>query len=124
MKWFHSTYRKKLVALGRVIGPLSADVAGQVSSIDFTAVSDGLKWIIKQQGGSVYLDDYIMLGAPGKGECHSNLLKLAKFCKRMGVPAGPGKVRRAYHLLNISGYRGRHGADAVAPAKEKIKQSV
>ena len=55
----------------------------------FTAVADGLEWIVKQQGVRFiyhYLDDYIILGAPGDLECHSSIHKLVECCHLLGVP--------------------------------------
>ena len=38
-----------------------------------------------------YLDDYILLGAPGELECHSSILKFVECCKLLGVPLAQEK---------------------------------
>jgi len=72
----------------------------------FTAVADGLEWIVKRQGVQFiyhYLDDYIMLGAPGTSECLSNVRKLVEYCKLLGVPLAQEKSEGPTTCLTFLG---------------------
>ena len=73
----------------------------------FTALADGLEWIVRQQGVHFiyhYLDNYIMLGAPGTMECHSSMHKLVVDCwKHLGVPLAQEKSEKPTSCLTFLG---------------------
>ena len=61
----------------------------------FTAIADGLQWILQQQGSCDllhYLDDFLFMGAPGTKRCQETLNLAQDTCNRLGVPL-------AYHKL-------------------------
>ena len=72
----------------------------------FTALADGLEWIVRQQGVHFiyhYLDDYIILGAPGTMECHLSMHKLVECCKHLGVPLAREKSEGPTSCLTFLG---------------------
>ena len=61
----------------------------------FTALADGLIWIMIKQGiRSVlhYLDNYLFAGDPGTSECAEALQLALNLCERLGVPVAEKKV--------------------------------
>ena len=60
----------------------------------FTALADGLEWVLQQRGVSYvahYLDDFITVGPPSSDQCHRNQTILFDTCKELGVPLAPHK---------------------------------
>ena len=60
----------------------------------FNAVADALEWCIAKAGVGVlyhYLDDFVVLGAPGSEECAEHLQILQRVCYNLGVPLVPEK---------------------------------
>ena len=63
--------------------------------IIFTAVADGLQWIIEQRGASHiahYLDDFITVGAPNTDQCYVNQQIIFETCRELGIPLAPHKT--------------------------------
>ena len=57
--------------------------------IIFTALADGLEWILHQRGIPYiahYLDDFITLGATGSDQRSSNLSIMFDTCTELGIP--------------------------------------
>ena len=55
----------------------------------FNAVADALNWHLRRMGVEFvdhYLDDYIILGAPGSDQCQTSLEVVERECRRLGVP--------------------------------------
>ena len=55
----------------------------------FTALADAIEWGAQQLGVTWllhYLDDYIILGAPGSQECAANMATFLELCRMLGVP--------------------------------------
>ena len=55
----------------------------------FTAIADGLEWILQERGGCKsihYLDDFLFMGSPGSAECRASLKLAESTCKMLGVP--------------------------------------
>ena len=81
MKWDGEVYLDSALLFGLRSAP-----------IIFTALANGLLWIMINQGIRAvlhYLDDYLLLGDPGTSEC-ADALKLAlRLCERLGVPVAP-----------------------------------
>ena len=72
--------------------------------IIFTALVDGLEWILHQQGIPYiahYLDNFITLGAPGSDQCSSNLSTMFDTCMELGIPLASHKTAGARHMPNI-----------------------
>ena len=61
----------------------------------FTAVADALQWVVRSRGvryTAHYLDDFIVVGAPGSDECAKGLDLLLDACRELGVPIAEHKV--------------------------------
>lgn len=62
----------------------------------FTAVADGLEWIIRQRGVQMlghYLDDFILLGPPSDPACQRDLDVLISTCSELRVPLAGHKLQ-------------------------------
>ena len=58
-------------------------------------MADALQWIAVQQGArhiNNYLDDFIVIGAPGSDECERGLRALVQTCQQLGVPIAEEKT--------------------------------
>ena len=55
----------------------------------FSAVADGLTWIMLKQGVSWaihYIDNFLTVGSPGTDECLLNTTLMQRVCERVGLP--------------------------------------
>ena len=72
----------------------------------FSAVADGLEWILRKQGVQFvdhYLDDFIIYGPPGSTLCKSQLQTTLSTCARLGVPLAAGKLEGPTECLTFLG---------------------
>ena len=72
----------------------------------FTAVADGLEWILRTRGGCEsihYLDDYQFMGCPGSAECAESLDLAESTCDTLGVPLALEKREGPTHRLVFLG---------------------
>ena len=63
--------------------------------IIFTALADGLQWVIEQRGASYvahYLDDFITVGTPNTDQCYGNQQIIIETCRELGIPLAPHKT--------------------------------
>ena len=61
----------------------------------FSAVSQALEWILRQRGVRAvihYMDDFLLLGAPGTPECSQALEITTTTCKELGIPLAEEKT--------------------------------
>ena len=61
----------------------------------FTAMADGLLWIMAANGVTSalhYLDDYLIFGSPGTTVCGDALTLALSLCQQLGVPASQKKL--------------------------------
>ena len=67
----------------------------------FNAVADAIQFIVAYRGVNYvthYLDDFLLLGSPGSGECSQALSTFKSVCSELGIPlaeektAGPSTV--------------------------------
>ena len=61
----------------------------------FTAVADGLEWVIRKKGVchiDHYLDDYVTFGPAGSLECARSLEIIQQTCTELGVPLAVEKL--------------------------------
>ena len=61
----------------------------------FTAMADGLLWIMAANGVASalhYLDDYLFFGPPGTPDCKGALQLALSLCQRLGVPVSEKKL--------------------------------
>ena len=83
MQWEGQVYIDAVLPFGLRSAPLI-----------FTALADGLEWILKQRGVSYiahYLDDFITAGPPNSEQCLINQTILFETCKELGIPLAPHK---------------------------------
>ncbi len=60
----------------------------------FSAVAEALEWVLRRRGvrGVLrYLDDFLLLGAPGSPECSNALVITFATCEELGVPLAMDK---------------------------------
>ena len=60
----------------------------------FTALADGLQWILEQRGTTYvahYLDDFVTVGPPNSDQCSTNQSIISDVCKELGIPLAPHK---------------------------------
>ena len=72
----------------------------------FIAVADAVEWCVVQQGVRHiyhYLDDFVVLGAPGTEECTAYLTILQRVCQELGVPLAPEKQDGPAEVLTFLG---------------------
>lgn len=73
----------------------------------FTAVADAAEWILKSEGVKFvlhYLDDFLMIGAPGSQECASSLAVLLRVFARLGLPIAAHKLEGPVSCLTFLGF--------------------
>ena len=61
----------------------------------FNVAADALMWVLQQSGVRFvlhYLDDFLLLGPPGEGECGQALARTRQLCSELGVPIAEEKV--------------------------------
>ena len=69
-------------------------------------LADMLEWGSKKQGVTQllhYLDDYIIMGAPGSQECAANMATFLEMCRRLGVPIAAEKCEGLITKLTYLG---------------------
>ena len=72
----------------------------------FTAVADGLEWLLRQQGIrhiDHYLDDYVTFGPAGSPECAKALELMQQVCRELGVPLAMEKLEGPTTCLTFLG---------------------
>ena len=61
----------------------------------FSALAEALEWILRNHGMRHilhYLDDFLIMGAPGTSECALALTTVLTLCADLGVPLAPENV--------------------------------
>ena len=72
----------------------------------FSAVAEALEWILRRRGvrGVLhYLDDFLLMGAPGSHECSHVLATTFSTCEELGVPLALDKVEGPAASLTFLG---------------------
>ena len=72
----------------------------------FTALADGLLWIMANQGireAIHYLDDYLLFGDPDTQECVEALRVMLSLCEQLGVPVSVPKIEGPATVLTFLG---------------------
>ncbi len=72
----------------------------------FNAVADAVEWIAKQQGvGTImhYLDDFLIVGVPGTGECSAQLMILLSTFDQLSIPVAIEKLEGPATVLTFLG---------------------
>ena len=84
MRWNNQVYIDKQLPFGLRSAPVL-----------FNAYADALEWIIRTAGVTHilhYLDDFLVLGAPGSGRCKAALDSMIATCRSLGVPLADDKI--------------------------------
>ena len=72
----------------------------------FNSVADALEWIVGNAGVKKdfhYLDDFLVLGAPGSEECADGLTTLLGLTEWLGFPVATEKVKEPTTILTFLG---------------------
>ena len=72
----------------------------------FNGVADALEWIVRHNGVQTvfhYLDDFLVLGAPGSEECAEALATLLEWMRHLGLPVAFEKVEGPAQVLTFLG---------------------
>lgn len=73
----------------------------------FNAVADAVEWILRQAGVVNvihYLDDFLLVGAPGSPECAESLAKLLEIFAELGLPVALDKLEGPVCQLPFLGF--------------------
>ena len=71
----------------------------------FSAVADGLMWIMHSNGALPSLHYLLLLGRPAKHDCGKALRTTLPLCEELGVPVAPEKTEGTKVYTNLSGHR-------------------
>ena len=72
----------------------------------FNAVADTIEWIIRQQGVDPvfhYLDDFLLMGLPGSGQCTAHLSVVLAVFAQLGIPIAQEKVEGPLSTITFLG---------------------
>ena len=72
----------------------------------FNALAGALEWMVRQEGVQWllhYLDDFLLVGAPGSGQCEEDLQRLLSVFKRLRVPIASKKLEGPTDRLTFLG---------------------
>ena len=72
----------------------------------FSAVADGLMWIMHSNGALPslhYRDDFLLLGRPATNDCGEALRTVLSLCEEQGVPVAPEKTEGPKSTLTFLG---------------------
>ncbi len=78
----------------------------------FNALADAVEWMVKQFGSNDvwhYLDDFIVCGAEGTGDCASSLQLLRDLCDYLGIPLAEEKVEGPTTRITFLGFERHSG---------------
>jgi len=95
MEWKGETYVDGTLPFGLRSAPLL-----------FTALGDAVEWIAQKRGASWlrhYIDDFVMVGRPGTGECAEAMSALKETCKKLGMPLEPNKEEGPSEVITFLG---------------------
>ena len=70
----------------------------------FSALADGLMWIIHSKGHELslhYLDDFLLMGPPGSPACAEALQTTRQPCEDLGIPIAEEKAESPTTTLGI-----------------------
>lgn len=77
-----------------------------ISTEDIPAVVDGLQYILQEQGILHilhYLDDFLLLGSPGTGNCQEGLYTAMEVYRKLGMPIAEQKTEGPTQVLTFLG---------------------
>ena len=95
MQWEGKTYIDSSLPFGLRSAPKIFNTLADV--LEWTLSHKGVQWIIH------YLDDFLMLGAPGTSQCSQALATTLATCDRLGCPIAPHKTVGPVTLIDFLG---------------------
>ena len=89
----------------------------------FSAVAEALEWILRSRGVRCimhYLDNFLLLGAPGTDECEQALRMTLSTCAELGVPLALDKIEGPATQLDFLGINLNSSSMSVSLPLRKI----
>ncbi len=89
----------------------------------FTALGDAVEWVAKRKGASwlqYYIDDFVMVGEAGTGECARSMEAFKEVCEVLGMPLDAKKEEGPAVTVGLE-----HDCvqDGLVVAAERVSQS-
>ena len=91
----------------------------------FSALADGLMWIIHSKGHELslhYLDDFLLLGPPGSPACAAALHTTRQLCEDLGIPIAEEKTEGPTTTLTFLGITIDSHAQQLRLPQEKLQE--
>ena len=91
----------------------------------FSALVDGLMWIIHSKGHELslhYLDDFLLLGPPGSPACAEALHTTRQLCEDLGIPIAEEKTEGPTTTLTFLGITIDIHAQQLRLPQEKLQE--
>ena len=88
-------------------------------------MADAVEWILKHEGvwfAIHYLDDFLVMGAPGSSECRTALEKLVELLHHLGFPIAEEKREGPTMVLEFLGFEVDSGAMTIRLPERKVKE--
>ena len=114
LKWNGRTYVDQVLPFGLRSAPMI-----------FSAIADGLLWIMKKKGASWaihYIDDFLTIGAPFSEECRKNTITMQSVCDEAGLPVEPSKSVGPTTCITFLGIQIDSIRQELSLPKEKLNQ--
>ncbi len=92
----------------------------------FTALADAAEWIAKQEGVEFvihYLDDFLLIGAPGSRQCEAELTILLCVFDTLGFPVAPNKLEGPTCCLTFLGFMIDSVGMEIRLPQDKLKET-
>ena len=89
----------------------------------FNGYADALEWIMRNEGVQNllhYLDDFLVLGPAGSGECQAALQSMLSLCDRLGIPLAHEKIEGPSTSLVFLGIMLDFTSVEVKPPEDKL----
>ena len=91
----------------------------------FTALADAIEWIAKNNGIQFiihYLDDFLLLGAPGSQQCTKSVTTLMEILQQLGMPVAWDKLEGPAPRLTFLGFELDSINWEIRLPREKLKE--
>ena len=90
----------------------------------FNAIADALQWILAREGCEVihYLDDFLLFGRAGSGQCRRVLERALELCEKLGVPIAVHKTEGPAPVLTFLGIELDTVAMTLRLPEEKLRR--
>ena len=95
MEWHNSLFVDTVLPFGLRSAPKIFNILAD--AIQFAALAQGIQHITH------YLDDFVILGSPGSGQCGRDLSIFIELCESLGVPLAEEKIEGPSTKLEVLG---------------------